>query len=253
MRRQAALYLALTAAGVLIVGCSFFGRKHDAISASLGTNEVALDEESRALTTAALDALHFSPTNRATDLALELLTWDQQIEGLPLVRIDVASILASNKIERLKLDNRFLKQNALIIARAELQNQLDEANAKLIELGKQYEKEKNRSIVGRIWAWSIATLGIGGIVALCVFCPFLIPIVTHMIAFIIGRIPQLASMLGVVSKRAFDAVVSGVQATRKELDHVAPEIKKKVDSMLKESTDHRDRVVISARKKAMRL
>jgi len=44
---------------------------------------------------------------------------------------------------------------------------------------------------------AVRTLGLGGIIALCVFFPFLIPIFGQLAAWLVLKIPALASVLGV--------------------------------------------------------
>lgn len=88
------------------------------------------------------------------------------------------------------------------------------AEAKLLEMGAQLEAEKNRNIVSRVWHWAIGTLGIGGLIALCFFFPFLIPLVGKLIGFVVTKIPSLASAFGVVAVKSYDALVHGVELAK---------------------------------------
>jgi hypothetical protein len=195
IRRIAIAFLPL-----FLVGCTYFQRRTDKIA-------VKLEEQGRALTTATVDALQLAPTNEFVNLALDLARHDQQIVGLPALRIDVDALLAGNKAEWDSLRNRYSEQRKLIQKNVELE-------AKLQSMGVALEKERNKTIVSRVWHWSLSTLGIGGIIALCIVCPALIPIFTQIIAWVVAKIPALASALGIVSKKAFDAVIHGIEKAK---------------------------------------
>lgn len=62
------------------------------------------------------------------------------------------------------------------------------AEKKLIEEGVLYEAEHHQSMLRRIFGWSIATLGIGGTIALCVLVPGALPIVLKILAMVVGWI-----------------------------------------------------------------
>jgi hypothetical protein len=221
-----------------------------------------LAEESRALTTGALDALAYAPTNKPTDLAKKFLQIDQQIEGVPAVRIDVAGILATNKAAIEALEKRIEIQQEWIEERAELRIQLDQANEKLLELGKLYEQERAKSTWKRIWSWTMGTFGIGGLIAIVIFFPAALPIIGAAASFIVSKIPAVVNLLGLVGKSAFDAAVKGVGNARKKLkltsetnpnkSYTAKEVLSLLDNELKEATEVGDanfkRLIESRRK-----
>lgn len=209
--------------------------------------EEKLAEESRALTTGALDALAYAPTNRPTDLAKKFLQIDQQIEGVPAARIDVAGILATNKAAIDALEKRLDVQQEWIEERAALRIQLQQANEKLLELGKLYEQERARSTWKRIWSWTMGTFGIGGLIAIAIFFPAALPIMGAVASFVVSKIPAVVNLFGFVGKSAFDAAVKGVGNARKKLkltsesnpnkSYTAKEVLLLLDSELKEATE----------------
>lgn len=209
--------------------------------------EEKLVEESKALTTGALDALSFAPTNKPTDLAKKFLQRDQQIEGMPAERIDVAGILATNKAAIDALERRMELQQEWLQERVRLEVELNQANAKLLELGRLYEQEKAKSTWKRIWSWTMGTFGIGGLIALVVFCPAVLPIIGAVASFLISKIPSLTNLLGLVGKSAFDAAVKGVGNARKRLKlsaeespqrtYSAKEVLSILDGELKDATE----------------
>ena len=58
----------------------------------------------------------------------------------------------------------------------------------------------------------------GAFIALFVFCPALIPVIIpiagRLLAFCVGRFPALAGSAGVVSVKAFDALIEAIEQTR---------------------------------------
>jgi hypothetical protein len=88
--------------------------------------------------------------------------------------------------------------------------------AKLIDRGILAEAARNRRITRwtKFGAWG--TTLIGGAVALFVFCPIALPICGRLLAWLVGKVPALASALGVVSVKAFDAVLRGIEKAKKQ-------------------------------------
>jgi hypothetical protein len=245
-----ARFFTIIAILLAFVGCSVFKPatgNQSKIEAKAGVVDGKLTEESRALTTGALDALGFAPTNPPTQLAKRFLERDQQIEGVPAERIDVAGILATNKAAIESLERRFLQQQQLLEERTALRAELEKANARLLELGRMYEQEKSKSLVGRIKAWVLGTFGLGGLIALVIFCPAALPIIGSIASFLVSRIPSVANLIGVVGKSAFDAVCKGVGNARSSLKEAskhnpdkkysAAEVLEMLDTELKESTE----------------
>lgn len=243
---------------VLLAGCSGKARGIFKAKAAVAENHEDIAEKSRQYTTGALDSLRYAPTNKPTNLAKTLLTWDQQLEGVPLTRLDVEAILADNRASIRALSNSFAEVQQLILDRERLATELNEKQEKLLQLGALYEEERNRNIVKRVWRWSVATFGIGGIIALLFFFPFLIPIGTRIVGWIVGMFPKLAGFFGVVLTKSFDAVVKGVQAGKKKIDAnkgattvPAPEPTVVLGDELSKATDKSDRNLIDARKEVL--
>ncbi|MCL5098569.1 MAG: hypothetical protein M1608_13780 [Candidatus Omnitrophica bacterium] len=242
-------YLILTVLLALMAGCIHDTAKLVKAQTAATTNAVALTEESRALTTGVVDALALAPTNPPTDLAYDMAKRDQQIEGVPTSRIDVPNILAGDQKAAESLEARYRTQESLIAERTSLEAKLKDAEAKLIDLGQKYEAEHNQTVFHRIWAWAIGTLGLGGIIALCIFFPAAIPLVGKCAAWLIGKIPTLANYLGVVGKDAFDAVVKGVGEFRAQWQ--TTDAGKALDASLAAATDQAHKGIIDASRKTL--
>lgn len=244
---------------MLLSGCSFRTGQLAAGREKVSQTETAITEQSRAMTTGALDALGFAPTNAPTEVARTLLERDQQIEGLPLDRIDVRPLIAQNSEAWNRLQVRFDFQSDLLAERFALTAQNRKLETDLIEMGTKYEAERNKSIVRRIWAWSLGTLGIGGLIALGLLCPFLIPIAGSFVGWIVGMVPKLAGWVGVVGRKAFDQIVSGVEQVRHELKRdpartfTGKEVLGLMKTELQSATDEAPRKLVAARKESLRI
>lgn len=204
-------------AGLFSAGCLNTAPSLAKASQKAAKNDAALAEESRALTTGALDALGHAPTNPPTTLAKTLLKQDQQIEGLPVHRIDVEAILAGQSAAITALTNRLNHTEALLDDREKLRNEIAELNSRLVELGTKYEQEHNRGILRRIYM----SLGLGGSIAglfaLCFFFPPAIAIIGRILGIIVSWLPSLASWVGVVSVKAFDSTVRGIEKAKEAI------------------------------------
>src|SRR4051812_27210787 len=91
------------AAGGLITGCT-----HQA--ARRGKVSLKLAEESKALTTAVVDALQNQPAPQRdvyTETALTFARQDQRVEGLPLEPFDVVALLTNSPAAREEEKQRF--------------------------------------------------------------------------------------------------------------------------------------------------
>jgi hypothetical protein len=216
--------------GIAAAGCTHTAAKRAKV------NDV-LAEESRALTTAVVDTLQSQPATNRDAYAVTALAFakqDQRVEGLPLKPFDVPALLAgmglTNNLPPLagppaietveaareEVATRFEKQDELIAQRAATE-------AKLIDRGEKAEAARN----ARITRWTkfgvFGTTLIGGMIALFVFCPIALPICGRLLAWLVGKIPSLASGLGVVSVKAFDAVLRGVEKAKEQ--RAKPEVR----------------------------
>ena len=198
------------AALLLGTGCTHFAAKRARAHAEL-------EEQSRALTTAVVDALQLQPPEQRdsyTEFALKAAREDQRVEGLPLEPIVVEPFVetnATNLLPRIKaeraLEARFAEIEKLLAAEKR-------ATDRLIDFGATHEQLQNASRV-RWKKWLGGTLLLlSGVIALCVFFPAAIPILGRILGWIVSKIPSLASAVGVVSVKAFDAVVRGIERTK---------------------------------------
>ena len=229
--------LSIAAAG-LILGATMTGCSAKANVRREATS--VLTESSKQLTTATVDALNLQPTERRdgyTETAKRMAEQNQKIQGIPVERIDVGPLVASNKLAWELVGQKFAEQNATLA-------KLRESEAQLLAMGEKYEEERNRSVVRRIWTWLIGSLGIGGLVALAIFCPALIPIFGRILGWIVAKLPSLAGWIGVVSTKAFDNVVLGVEKARQKIGVADDTLK----TELSKAMDDADKTLVRTRK-----
>ena len=213
-RGLASLFILLSCLGL---GCSQLPKRHERIHA-------ALDEESRALTTAVIDSLQLQPPedrDRFSALALQFARQDQRLEGFPLEPFDPPALLEiTNALSPEIQPERAEAARAQVAARFALQDQLCARQAKvsdaLLQRGLESFREQNR--LRTLWLKRLGWIGLplAALVAAAVFCPALLPVVGRLLAWLVGKVPALSSALGVVSVKAFDAVVRGIERAKSE-------------------------------------
>lgn len=221
---------------VLLTGCTQMASKRNKTLR-------ALDEESRALTTAVVDVLQSEPTEQRDVFSLTALAFakqDQRVEGLPVKSFDVPGLMtdlgATNAVgsaglsagerglasaepgaPRREVLERFEEQDRLI-------GSLAKEEAKLIDLGVKAEAARNEKIT----RWTKLSLGtftfFGGAIAVFVFFPVAISVAGRFLGWLVSKLPGLASACGVVSVKAFDAVVRAIEKTKQESSPAAPTV-----------------------------
>lgn len=244
---------ALVACALASTGCQLSAAKRARVQGELAGH-------SQALTTAVVDALELQPSAQRdghSALALELAREDQRIEGLPPEPIAVAELLAGpDSPARERLADRVGRVRELL----ERQERVEE---RLIEQGAMREEERRATRLR--WARWLggSSLVMGGAIALCVFFPVCIPIFGRILAWLAAKVPSLASALGVVSVKAFDSVVRGVEKARANSGgavrlHNGPEDFRgaespTLDTHLSREMDAEHKALVRARKAALNL
>jgi hypothetical protein len=202
---------------VLCGGCTHHTQRHARLHRQL-------EEESRALTTAVVDTLQAQPPPQRdayAGLALRFAQQDQRIVGLPAQPFDVPALLAEVTVATnsgagvatVALSKRFEAENKLVV-RDRTQTE------SLLTLGEEKELTDNARR-GRWFKWtSFLGLSTGGIIVLIIFCPAAIPVIGRILAFLVAKVPALAGACGVVSVKAFDALVRGIEKSRALVPHM---------------------------------
>lgn len=186
----------------------------------------------------------------------------------------VGGLLSEQKKERedaRKREEKLIGEVAILnLEREKLRVELDKIqiqqakdNAENAEKAQKWDELQRKNFLKRFWGWLTATLGVGGIVALIIFFPALLPVVARMFAWAIGKVPALAGAIGVAGTKVFDGVVKGVGRVRTELKleeklpleqqkkYTAAEVRQMLDDHLLKATDEEHRKLIEARRKAI--
>ena len=245
----------------LMVSCSQFGKKYNDLESKYVSAKNEEIEAVKPYVTGTVDALGALDNNEKTpetELAEELAKNAQSIIGAPNQesRINVEGLLSQNQSIKEKA-RRLLekKRQDDIKARKKLEDlreELDAVKSKLIEKGIEKEKEDNSNIVKRIWRWAIGTFGLLGGIAFIIFCPTIaLPILTSLLKWIVGLIPQLMSFVGVVGSSVVSNIVEGIHRVKtqvKEAPNDKRYTKEEVLEMLKvqlgTATDKPDKNII---------
>lgn len=254
---------------LLTPGCSHL---RGALRGAQKKSDVAqkgVDQDTKKFVAAILDATKFAqgrlPTNTlpevvgALRIGIKYGEMAQRGVGLPVERVDIVGELSGDK-KALEAARKLEAASALRIETRDALADAELARLKaLAELGAKYEKEHNQNIVSRVWHWSIATFGVGGLIALCIFFPAIIPIFARILGWIVSKIPKLAGAIGVVATSAYDKVVGAVEIAKRQnpvVDHVVGEVaSKKMDDSEKDLVNARKPVAMqkfadAAKKKA---
>jgi hypothetical protein len=237
---------------VALCGCSFFAaRKHrvetkqdervrEVVQAATVANQVGRERLQSKETNSIAEAMI------AYDLSATFLKRGQTIVGLPVVdqSQEVADLLSSN---------RALKESAEARERARVAQEQGWAAEraalllKLQEMGAKYEAEKNKSVLHRVWGWLTGLIGVGGVIALMVFCPALIPVFGRILAWVVSMFPKLAGVIGVVSTKAFDGVVRGIHRAKGEMSTNDSNPAEALDTNLSREMDRSHKDLVQAR------
>jgi hypothetical protein len=244
---------------LVLSGCSYNGSEKIKKETKIAAVDYNISEESRALTTGIVDILNAQPDkDQYSMLAFDFAKKDQSIEGMPSPskRYNVEKLLSENIELKTAAQNeanaRFLLVSKLVEEKKELQDELNIIKEKLIAKGQEKEREDNKNIIKKVWAWAISTLGIGGIIALCVFFPFLIPIFGSILSFIVGKIPSLINFVGVTSSKIVTNLASGINDVKKQVSQAkvenklfsAEEVEKMISDALSKKMDNDDKSII---------
>lgn len=210
---KVALLTLIAATAAVPSGCTH-------VAKTRAKTEAKLQEHSRAFTTAVLDTLHAQPTHQRdqfTELALQLAQHDQQVEGLPLEPLRVGELLglewtnlppqeaaANQKVAHQQLDRRVAE-----IQRLRAQEHRTQEH--LLAFGERFEVERNKQRMRWLQRGTLLTVVFGGFIALVVLVPASVPVLGRILAWCVARFPALAGTAGVVSVKAFDAVVKAIE------------------------------------------
>lgn len=258
-------------------------------------------EKQKQYATATVDALTApgAPTTNANVIvATEYAKGTQTLVGMPMDRLEVTATIAQvqAKLEQVAESTTNLQAevglvwgaltngpagaarkdiaeaSALLQKVEALEVKVQQAEDALVSKAAYEEKQGVKRFWQKTGFWSKIVIVLGGVIALCVFVPAVIPVLGSMVGWVIGKIPSLISFLGVVGKNTFDAVVEGVgnakkavketqvssviteekqTYTRAEVDVMLESMKSKITNIyannLRNTTSDTDKAIIASR------
>lgn len=226
-----------------LVGCTSYGP-------DLSELRQESQERARENNTGIFDTLSELPKDENSPeiaLAKTLARDNELLLGIPAERLNVKDLLSQNQL---------IKASAWRYVEAkrrddsERTTKMRELELKLESLGRAKEVENNKNTVGNWFKGIFATLGIGGTIALIVFCPALIPIIAQLLSWVVSLIPQAVHLVGVVGKGFAENVVKGIGEARTKLranpeaTYTSTEVLTMLDNELRAALDSKDKAVI---------
>jgi len=215
--------------------------------------------------TGALDLMNrpdYSTNKQAVALAKSFLEFNQSILGVPKPgkRLDTDGLLSLDPNKREDawdaLDRSWDEVIGITKEIDVREERLKLAEDRLLELGQIKEKELAQSKGRSFFGWLFATLGLGGIIALIIFCPVVLPILGQVCAWIIAQVPTLMKFLSVVGVSLMSNVVRGVGNFRDKMKQAPAErtyskeeVLAMLDGELKDSTTDNDKKAIAILRK----
>ena len=289
---------------LLCAGCNSYTFKSSRLAKAEGQLKEAQSlvvEKQRQYTTATVDALTApgSPTTNANVIvATEYAKGAQSLSGMPSERLDVTTAIEQVRKEveaigetttNLQADvnkmwitltngavgdmRKDIADASVLLKKVEvLEAKVQDAEDALVSKAAYEEKQGVKRFWQKTGFWTKIGIIVGGLIALCVFVPTVIPILGSVIGWLIGKIPSLVSFVGVVGKNTFDAVVEGVgnakkavkntsvdsvvteekeTYTRAEVNTMLEDLKSKIEGIyknnLRNTTSDADKAVIASR------
>ena len=203
-----------------------WGLKQDRheITGEINRKEGELERHTRAFVSGAVDALSISEDKSKEDLvALELAQKAQHIVGLPQPgdKIHVEDLISNNEVAIENLVDRDTDVIQLSRRKEILGHDLKDTEEKLISLGELKAQENKDGFFSSLWAWLTGTFGLIGAIAVCIIAgPALLPIITQLFGWLVGKIPGLITWLGITSSQMTSNIIKGVHDAKERIRSV---------------------------------
>jgi hypothetical protein len=183
-----------------------------------------LNRHTRAFISGTVDALALSDDkSRPDEVALELAQRAQEIIGLPQPgdKIHVEDVIINNETAIENLVDRDKDVIELSRRKEILGHDLKDTEEKLISLGELKAKENKDGFFSSLWLWLTGTFGLIGAIAVCIIAgPALLPIITQLFGWLVGKIPGLITWLGITSSRMTSNIIKGVHDAKEKIRSV---------------------------------
>ena len=208
-----------------------WGLKQDRqdIAGEITRKEGELNRHTRAYVSGAVDALSISESKSREDLvALGFVKKAQEIVGLPQPgdKIHIEDVINNNEIAIENLTDRDGDVIDLSRRKEILGHDLKDTEEQLISLGELKAKESKDGFLSSMWIWLTGTFGLIGAIAVCIIAgPALLPIITQLFGWLVGKIPGLITWLGITSSQMTSNIIKGVHDAKEKIRAVDDEKK----------------------------
>lgn len=198
--------------------------KRQEIAGEIARKEGELERHTRAFVSGTVDALSLSDDKSREDLvALDLAQKAQEIVGLPQPgdKIHVEDVISNNEVAIENLADRDKDVIELSRRKEILGHDLKDTEEKLISLGELKAQEEKDGFFSSLWAWLTGTFGLIGAIAVCIIAgPALLPIITQLFGWLVGKIPGLITWLGITSSKMTSNIIKGVHDAKEKIRSV---------------------------------
>ena len=226
--KKIAVYLLLLSTVLFSSGCFnvSWGLKEQRqeIAGEIARKEGELARHTRAFVSGAADALSLSEEKSREDLvALDLVQKAQEIVGLPQPgdKIHIEDVIVNNEVAIENLADRDKDVVELSRRKEILGHDLKDTEEKLISLGELKAKEDKDGFFSSLWMWLTGTFGLIGAIAVCIIAgPALLPIITQLFGWLVGKIPGLITWLGITSSKMTSNIIKGVHDAKEKIRSV---------------------------------
>lgn len=215
------LILLFSTSGCLTI--SNWGLKQDRqeIAGEITRKESELNRHTSAYISGAVDALSMSDNKSKEDLvALDFAKKAQEIVGLPQPgdKIHVEDVVNNNEVAVNNLLDRESDVIKLSRRKQMLGHDLKDTEEKLISLGELKAKEQKEGFFDSLWGWLTGTFGILGAIAVLVIAgPAILPIIAHIMGWLVSKIPGLITWLGITSSQMTSNIIKGVHDAKERI------------------------------------
>lgn len=205
------------------ISISNWGLKEDRqeIAGEIARKDGELNRHTRAFVSGTVDALSLSKDKSKEDLvALSFAQKAQEIVGLPQPgdKIHVEDIVSNNEVAVGNIADRDKDVIELSRRKEILGHDLKDTEEKLISLGELKAQENKDGFFSSLWAWLTGTFGLLGAIAVCIIAgPALLPIITQLFGWLVGKIPGLITWLGITSSKMTSNIIKGVHDAKEKI------------------------------------
>lgn len=213
------------------ISLSNWGLKADRqeLAGEITKKESELDRHTKAYVTGTIDALSLSKNKSEEDIvALNLAQKAQEIVGLPHPgdKIHIEDVIQKNDVAIGNLVDRDKDVIELSRRKEILGQDLKDTEEKLISLGELKAQEDKDGFFSSLWVWLTGTFGLIGAIAVCIIAgPALLPIITQLFGWLVGKIPGLITWLGITSSQMTSNIIKGVHDAKEKIRAVDDEKK----------------------------